>query len=174
MGYGFTVGYFGRIVENTRPDAFLLCYDALKAAIPSLTLVMAGRVDIPVDRSEIMVLPPIPFAEMPHAVSACSVLLANEQAESVWAGSIKPMEAMARGIPFLATPGPVRKEQLGEKYPLFYTSDDELQAHLKRLYGDAAFYASVKTYLLNRREQYTVAAMAQRLEAQLRPFSKAP
>ena len=105
---------------------------------------------------------------MPSATAACDVLLSNEQPEANWAGSVKPLEAMACGVPIVLSKRPSRVDQLGEDYPLYFNNEDDLAQKVVRLYEDKPFYADVQRYLRERSVRFLAKSRATDLEAKFR------
>lgn len=154
FGYGFTIGYFGRIEEETLPKDYLSIVGELQEKIPELNTVFAGSIRIPLSEKSIINVKTIPFEEMPYATSACDILLGNEQPEANWAGSAKPLEAMACGIPIIVTKRPSRVNQLGEDYPLYYSTAEELRDLILKLYADRSFYEDVRKNIISGAQAY--------------------
>lgn len=167
FGYGFTVGYFGRIEEETLPKDYMAILPELKTAIPSLNTVFAGSIRIPLNEPSILNVTSIPFAEMPYATTACDVLLGNEQPEANWAGSAKPLEAMGCQVPMVLSKRPSRVDQLGADYPLYYESREELRDLLIRLHRDSTFYTQVQQQMKDRSERFKPKHIATELERDL-------
>lgn len=172
FGYGFTVGYFGRIEEESVPWDFVECIDELKKKIDNLSVIFAGSIRIDMPHKSIQNAGKIPFNEMPFATSACDVILGNEQCEANWAGSAKPMEAMACGVPIVLRRRPSREDQLGKDYPLFYEDKDHLMELMVRLRTEAGFYKEISESLKEASKQYYPDAMAKELESAIRDFIK--
>lgn len=170
FGLGFTIGYFGRIVEETLPRDYLSILPELRKEIPNLNTVFAGSIRIPIEESSIINVKSIPFEEMPYATSACDILIGNEQAEANWAGSAKPLEAMACGVPFIITKRPARVNQLGEDYPLYYATREELKALILKLYHDKAFYRQQSEQLKAKAEAFYPERMAAYLKSAFENF----
>ncbi|PCJ81368.1 MAG: hypothetical protein COA57_14245 [Flavobacteriales bacterium] len=166
-GMGFTVGYFGRITEETMPRDYLSVLPQLKKQIQNLETVIAGSIRTEIPDKSIRISRPIAFEEMPCATTACDVILANEQDEANWAGSAKPLEAMGCGIPIILTKRPSRVTQLGEEYPLFYTSADDMAQKIIKLYNDKEFYKEVSRYMIERAQQFYPEARAKDLKQKL-------
>lgn len=170
FGFGFVVGYFGRIVDETLPRDYLSILPRLEEEIPELCTVFAGSIRVPLPSRSIRALGTIPFADMPDATSACDVVLSNEQPAANWAGSAKPLEAMACGIPILLTARPSRVEQLGEDYPLFYEGKDDLCQKMLALRRDRDFYEQVRRRMLHKARSFFPGARADELNRTLREF----
>lgn len=174
FGYGFTVGYFGRIVKETIPYDYLSVLSELERQIPGISTVFAGSVRTAIPSPSVQTASSIPFADMPYAISACHVLLANEQPESNWAGSVKPLEAMGCGIPIVLSKRGSRLDQLGRDYPLFYETASELRNHILRLYNDTDFYDDVRKYLLKRAPAFYTPSRVKELEPIIRDLANMP
>lgn len=170
FGYGFTIGYFGRIVEETLPKDYLSIIDDLKSEISILNTVFAGSIRVPLEEQSIINVKYIPFEEMPYATSACDILLANEQPEANWAGSAKPLEAMACGVPIIVSKRPARVNQLGEDYPLYYSSPQELKELILKLYKDSVFYKEVQSRLIAKARAFYPEQIAGYLKQELETF----
>ncbi len=167
FGFGFVVGYFGRIVDETLPRDYLSILPRLEQEIPELCTVFAGSIRVPLPSRSIRAVRTIPFAEMPDATSACDVVLSNEQPAANWAGSAKPLEAMACGIPILLTARPSRVEQLGGDYPLFYEGRDDLYQKMLTLWRDRDFYEHVRRRMLRTARSFFPGARADELNRTL-------
>jgi len=170
FGYGFTVGYFGRIVEETLPVGYLSILPELKKEIPELNTVFAGSIRIPLEEKSIINVKYIPFEEMPYATSACDILLGNEQPEANWAGSAKPLEAMACGVPFVMSRRPARVNQLGEDYPLFYDTKEELKELILKLYKDREFFQRISKELIAKAQEFYPEQMGKYLKGEMEKF----
>ncbi len=164
FGYGFIIGYFGRVDNEARPHPdFMAALPYLKKQIPDLCSVFAGNIRTEIPDRSVRVAGKIPYLEMPFANSACDVLLCNEHPEANWLGSGKTLEAMACGVPMVLTPRPARVEQLGETYPLYYRGKDELVAHVMRLFEDRKFYEEVSAYMKERAKQFYPEVMGKKV-----------
>ncbi|MDP4845524.1 MAG: glycosyltransferase [Salibacteraceae bacterium] len=165
FGYGFTVAYFGRVDHEAKPhpDYFKILPE-LESKIPELNTVFAGNFKVEIPSKRIINAGKISYQDMPYATSACDVLLCNEQDEANWQASGKTLEAIGCQIPIVLKPRPTRIEQLGEKYPLFYNTQEELLNYILRLHSDISFRLEVKQYLSKRAGSLKIEVHSKQLE----------
>ncbi|MDG2123048.1 MAG: hypothetical protein P8J87_05080, partial [Verrucomicrobiales bacterium] len=110
----------------------------------------------------------IDYDEIIHAVNACDVVISGEDPAKEWAGDRKVLEAIAAGIPALTRPWSARLEQLGEDYPLYYTSAEELENLVVRLHTDPDFKASISQHIDTMLTRLSTDEAADRLAEEIR------
>ena len=101
---------------------------------------------------------------MPFVTSAFDCLLYDQDDTGEWLGSAKVLEAMSCGIPVLARPHAARIEQLGENYPLFYETAQDVERLLVRLERDPSWRDEISAQLLERSSRYSEPEVARRLK----------
>jgi glycosyltransferase involved in cell wall biosynthesis len=127
FGGSFVIGHFGRVTNSCYPHSFLFVLKRLKKVYPNIRAVFCGNSDsirnfgkrhnIPIHNFS--------YSNMPYAISACDLILYNyRDGQGHIAGSMKVLEAMARGVPILCPRYDARIEELGEDYELFYPYED--------------------------------------------------
>ena len=161
--FGDALGYFGRVTEETLPRILLHAVEQLKVKFNRLVVVAAGRIRDALPAS-ILNAGQIPFAEMPSAIRACRGLMANEENDAEFLGSGKVLEAMATGVPIITKKNPVRIEQLGPDYPLYYENQFDAYQILDEFLSDSNLSQRASNHLAQRRELFSMEAQARRLE----------
>lgn len=160
---GFAVGYFGRIAPTTMPAVAMAGIEQVQASHPDVEFVFGGFVRKPTTAPKGIPVPRIAYEDMPNAVAACGAVLGNEEKDSAFLGSGKIIDAMAAGTPILAKHNPVRVEQLGLDYPLFYSTSDEAARCLMQLIeGGDKYRREIADYLERRLGHYSQAAVGER------------
>ena len=167
---GFIVGYFGRLEDQTFPHRYLKVLSELKSLIPDLVTVFSGKKKHKIPHQDVVYAGVIPYQEMPFAVSACDLVLCNEEDQADWLGSGKILEAMACGTPPVVINHSARREQLGDDYPLFYDTEDQIKEHVLKMYTDKNFYRDVKQYILDRVQMFSREATARYLKTAFGEF----
>jgi glycosyltransferase involved in cell wall biosynthesis len=172
FGYGRTVGYFGRIDKETVPGSYLEVLPELTRRIPKLTTVFAGNIRIPLPR-EVKVVKRISYEEMPFAISACDLLLYDCADTGNWAGSGKVIDAISCGVPVLMARRQARYEQMGEDYPLFFDSKQDLMQKMERFFSDEPFREHLRGRVLELAKPFRTPVVARRLEPEIRAIIEA-
>lgn len=161
---GPTLGYFGRIDSNTFPTIMLEAFKQLVEKYPAINLAVAGTVRIPLDPT-ILRLPRLPHEQMPALVSACAATVTDEGNDSLFLGSGKVLESMARGVPVIAYKSPARVEQLGEHYPLYYTTDHSCRQCIEQALFDKDVRAEARRHLAIRAQHFLPEARAREIQS---------
>lgn len=147
---GFICGYFGRLSRESLPDIALTGADIARKCFPQVTTILAGFQREALDTQFSLLLDSIPYREMPNHLYATDAVFANEEKASMFLGSGKVIDAICTKTPILAQYGPVRVEQLGEDYPLYYSTQEEVAQKITQLIINPSFTKNVKEYLGNR------------------------
>ena len=164
FGSGFTVGYIGRIDPTSFPYAATKAVERVRRTNPRITLVFVGRIrDVQIPDWAV-IWPAEPHENMPFVTSAFDCLLYDQDDTGEWLGSAKVLEAMSCGIPVLARPHAARIEQLGENYPLFYETAQDVERLLVRLERDPSWRDEISAQLLERSSRYSEPEVARRLK----------
>lgn len=161
---GDAIGYFGRIAPSTMPTIAMTAVMDVARFSPQLQFIYGGFVRKPVTSRIGLQVPPIAYGDMPAAIAACTAVVGNEEKDADFLGSGKIIDAMAVGTPVLAKLNPVRLEQLGEDYPLFYRDRWEAALKLHELVtGGLAFRQAVTDFMAKRLEHHHPDEVGRRL-----------
>jgi glycosyltransferase involved in cell wall biosynthesis len=143
----FTVGFVGRIVESkgiqTLLDAFLILPDSARLQLVGNGSYV-GRVEEFMDRhglsDRVSIRPAVPYEEMPAVMSSLDVVVLPSLETRFWNEQVGRVliEAMACGVPVVASASGGIPDVVGEAGLLFKTGDEKtLAAQLQRLLEDA-------------------------------------
>lgn len=166
---GEAIGYFGRVTEESMPRIFLSQYSALRKKFPSVVVAMAGNIRAKLS-PDILNLGRIDYADMPNLVRACSAIISNEEKDAEFLGSGKVLEAVGAAIPIITKSNPVRDEQLGVDYPLYYTTPDEAFSAVDDLLSKPSVATAVQQILEERRQIFSVEAQGRFVAEGLGPM----
>ena len=125
------VGHFGRISESCYPKYLLPAFDKLCIKFPkkNLKLIFCGnnshkKTKIVTNNRNVLMYNGIPHNEVYKYIQLCHLITSDHMCDqSHWCGSMQILEAIACNIPVICANFDVRKEQLGEDYPLFWDID---------------------------------------------------
>lgn len=143
FGYGFVIGYFGRIGPDTVPNTYYGAVSKLHQNIPHLTTIFAGNITVPVPK-HIRVVERIPYSQMPYAINACNLVIYDCGPDGNWLGSGKVIDAIRCEVPILLPRTAIHLDLLGEDYPLFSSDSDELARKILQFYNDKGFEKDVR------------------------------
>lgn len=166
FGFGFIIGYFGRIAPDTFPGSYFQALPKLKDAIDHLGTIIAGNITVEIPKS-VRVVGRISYSKMPYALNACDLVLYDGGDDGNWAGSGKVVDAISCGVPIVLPRKIARMEQLGEDYPMFCDSGDELARKVTRFAKDEGFRSEVKARVLELAETFRPQARALILEPEI-------
>lgn len=114
------------------------------------------------------IIPSIPFAQMPYAISACDALFYNFKInDGDVAGALRVLDAMSYGVPIFCSRKDARVEELGRDYELFFSSPMELFNKIKYLIDNPQKKEEIGNRLLKRAEYYNIENSAKRYKKQL-------
>ena len=125
------IGHFGRISESCYPKYLLPAFDKLCIKYPTknLKLIFCGnhahikKKNI-TNNINVLTHVGIPHYEVYKYIQLCHLITSDHKNDqSHWCGSMQILEAIACNIPVICANFDVRKEQLGEDYPLFWDID---------------------------------------------------
>lgn len=156
-GGGFTLGFLGRIDEASFPNTFYSAKDVLSHYISDMNVIFAGKVKWKYNLPTDVIYETEYFAPglMPYALSACDATIGIEQPEAEHAGSNRTIECIRCGVPIVTRPYAARREQLGDDYPLFFTTVSELVEKMVSLRFDPVFKAAVSQYIEEIRPRFS-------------------
>lgn len=166
LGLFKTIGYFGSVRENTFPQIFLEAYKATMKEVPDVKFAVSGSANMSLDRT-ILRLPWLPYEKMPALIDACIATVADEGQGSMFLGSAKVLDSMARGVPVIAYKSLARIEQLGDDYPLYYEDVDSCRRCIRKVILEADVQNDVTAKLLKRIGKFTCKARSERIRPQL-------
>lgn len=167
FGFGFTIGCFGRIDEETLPRDFISTVDYLHDEIDDLSVVFAGKIKANLGSPKILQAGFLPYKDMPEIIEACDLLLCNDNSSikiHEWMAAAKVLDAIVRKVPMLVKYRAARAEQLGDEYPLFYRTESELKEIVVKYYKEPGFRYDVKQYMEALAERYSHHKMVEELE----------
>jgi len=147
FGYGFVVGYFGRIAADTVPRTYFSALPELSRSIKHLTTIVAGNITVDIPR-DIRLVDRIDYSKMPYAINACDLVLYDCGDDGHWAGSGKVIDAISCGVPIVLPRKEARIEQLGEDYPLFCDDSQELEEKVVKFACDTEYRSEVREKVL--------------------------
>jgi glycosyltransferase involved in cell wall biosynthesis len=166
FGFGFIVGYFGRIAPDTVPHTYFEALPKLKETIAHLTTVVAGNITVDIPRN-LRVVDRIQYHHMPYALNACDLVLYDCGDDGNWAGSGKVIDAISCGVPIVLPRKVARIEQLGEDYPMFCDSPEELESRVIKYVKDEGFRSEVQARVLELAETFRPRQRAEALKPHL-------
>jgi glycosyltransferase involved in cell wall biosynthesis len=189
----FIIGHFGRLADSCYPHSLIHILPELRERYPnkSIKLVYAG---LPAQnrigrrgKSLIKKVSPIvtsvgsvDYADMPYAISACDLIASNYRVGAAnWGGSRHVLEAASCGIPILTGDFSVRKEQLGDDYPLFWpwqenngrisnAAEKIMLEHICDLIDNPKKKVEIGERLAERMKRYSAEAIGKRLESEIK------
>lgn len=168
---GKALGYFGRIDSNTFPNILLEAVTRVHRKYPEVILAVAGTVRIPL-APEILRLARLPHEKMPALLSACTATVTDEGNDSLFLGSGKVLDSMARGVPVIAFKSPARVEQLGEHYPLYYQNEFSCRQCIEQVVFDEDVRQEARRHLAIRARRFMPDARARELQIELEELVK--
>lgn len=150
FGWGFTIGYFGRLFPESMPHDLIACAARLRVEIPGLNIVFGGtkKTTLP---AGVNYIGRVPYPRMKFAISACDLVVCNQEPAGEWLGAGKVLDALACRTPILSPRHAARYEQLGEGYPLYFSSSAELGEKVARYHQSAVFRLECAEYIEERR-----------------------
>lgn len=189
FGGSFIIGHFGRVSQSCYPHSFLVVYKRLKKVYPNINVIFCGKSHAvrQLRRDHNIKGFNVSYNDMPYAISACDLILYNyRDGQGHIAGSMKILEAMARGVPILCPKYDARVEELGDEYELFYPYEnicktnaaptqkrfsDQIERKMfrliKRCIDDPEWSSSVGEELKSRANYFSVEKSAERLRLSL-------
>jgi len=125
------IGHFGRISPSCYPKYLLPAFDKLCIKYPNknLKLIFCGnnshqKKKIITNNKNVLTHNGIPHNKIYKYIQLCHLTTSDYDISSVnWGGCMHIIESIACGVPILCGNFDVRKEQLGEDYPLFWDID---------------------------------------------------
>lgn len=150
-GGGFIIGHFGRVVKSNMPTAIKYISNKLKANI-----IFAGG--IKASSRGIKLVPRVPYDEVKYAISACDLLLYNQNLQGHFAGSLKIIDAMSYGVPIITPKYEARIHELGLEYPLFVDHQNGriVPKSLKAVIEKYMHMESLRGYMFKRAEYFNL------------------
>ncbi|MEE2683273.1 MAG: hypothetical protein VX353_03025 [Actinomycetota bacterium] len=170
FGEGFSVGYLGRIDPTCYPHQVIAAIKEIRKVDDRISLTFMGHIREVVIPGWIQIYSRQTLEMMPHVVSAFDCLIYDQDITGDYLGSVKCLEAMARGVPILVRPYEARIEQFGGDYPLYYQNEQEAESLLVKLKDDRNFRSSIREYLLERRSYYYRENAELRLQVEVLEF----
>jgi glycosyltransferase involved in cell wall biosynthesis len=158
IGGGPIIGLFGRVAKSCFPQILLDSIPQLIKEFPHIKILFAvndkGKASVEgrlrplggasnlVGREELMkhiVFKRFEYTDVPSAISACDATFYSYiDRQGHFAGSMKILESMARGVPVLAPKYDARVDELGHDYPLFFeNSETSSQSSNAKTEGDS-------------------------------------
>jgi glycosyltransferase involved in cell wall biosynthesis len=123
----FIIGHFGRIMRSCYPFSLIHILPRVIEKYKHLKIKLilcdnSQRIKIDTTKYDFLETKyKIPYNEMPDYISAVDLITSDYRAPTAnWSGCMHVLEAMACEVPILCGDFDVRKEQLGEDYPLFW------------------------------------------------------
>lgn len=147
---GFVCGYYGRLSEESMPVIAQEGVELARKVCPEVVMVYAGKIRGKMEIADGLYVGEIPYTEMPSVLGATDVVFSNEEIESEFLGSGKVIDAMLAGVPILCPKNRVRIEQLGDEYPLFYSTPSDVCRLILKVREDVGFRKEVAAYLFER------------------------
>ena len=147
---GFVCGYYGRLSEESMPSIAREGVELARKSCPEVVMVYAGRIRGKMEIADGLYVGEIPYSDMPSVLGATDIVFSNEEIESEFLGSGKVIDAMLAGVPILCPKNQVRIEQLGEEYPLYYSTPSDVSRLILKVREDAEFRGEIALYLLQR------------------------
>lgn len=158
--------YFGRLQKNSFPGDVLSAIGSLRSSGTDINFSYFGPkkgVRVP---KWVNVFPPMAHDEIPQIQSAFDFVVYDQDETGHWLGSSKVLEAIGLRVPILARKQMARVENLGEDYPLFYSSRQEARSQLNRLIDEPEFKYEVMSAMAERAGLYSFTAVRDRFYAQ--------
>lgn len=185
IGGDFIIGNFGRIVKSCYPFSFFHIIPQIleKYKDKNIKIIFAGNTEFIKNKKNfpfISFLPHIRHEDVPFYISACDMVTSNQRHDqSHFCGSRQILEAMACGTPVLTGDFKVRKEQLGENYPLFWKhrtnkgrepeeAEEQMIAHISKIIEDPEFKDQVSQHLISRSHLFSMGAISKKIETTIK------
>lgn len=150
----FIIGHFGRVVNSNLPNL------NIKSTKDDVVLYVGTSNKY----NNIITIPNIPITEIKYYISACDLLLYNQDYQGEFAGSLKIMDALSYGIPIITPKYRSRIDELGEDYPLYFNKEDINIDYIKKILLENK---ELKNYMFKRSQYYNLENTAQRYKNQL-------
>lgn len=127
IGGDFIIGHFGRVSNSCYPYSFLSIIKKIRKRYPHVRVLFGGggKHAAEICSRYNFIHKNFNYNEMPIAISSCDLILYNyRDGQGHVAGSMKILEAMARGVPVLCPRYDARVDELGSDYQFFYDYED--------------------------------------------------
>lgn len=121
------LGYFGRIVETTKPYLLKVSWDHLNKVIPNVKLIACVNKGIfPISGYNVLLKKNVAYTAIPSLMGSCNCIINLQHgSEFDYCGNLKIKEAAACGVPLICQESNARKEELGNDYPLFISKQPD-------------------------------------------------
>ena len=154
----FIIGHFGRVDEGNYPYEFLDIIDDFVEFNQNIKIkiIYVGNMKLKINSKHIDLFDFIPIEDLPYAVSACDVVLMTQDKQANFCGSLKIIDSLSYGIPVICPKYDARVDELGEEYPLFYQTSEDILRNLQIIVRNKNKYLEIREYLFNRAKYYTL------------------
>jgi len=171
----FVIGFFGRLLPWSYPDAIISLLDELNAELGSVKFVVGaalGKGVKPLPESKHIIEQRFAHGDMPYVYGACDIIIGSFRSNSSeYASSTKVLESCAVGTPIILGEDPSKHEMLGDDYPLYVNKQefgceksDVIKKLIVKLCKDDKFWEDVLIESNQKIQKYSQSNLAIRLE----------
>ena len=153
FGNGFIIGHFGRVVKSNTINFIPALAERTKA---NIVFVGGGGA---VKSKRYRHISHIPKEDVKYAISACNVLLYNQDLQGHFSGALKIIDALNYGVPITSPKYDARVDELGEDYPLYVEEVNgkiKLNSLVEKINWLKNNSQGMREYLFKRAEYYNL------------------